>query len=224
MERLADGIWRWTARHPEWHPRTAFGAAVASYALRDGDDTIVVDPIAPAGDIDALIGALDAIVSGRVRIVITMPYHVRDAEPLWRRYRRDHRATIWGHGAVAKRLADGRGFREIAAGTTIGTGILPIAVGNPRRHEMPLFVREHRALAFGDTVVEADGVARVWMQRPITPERLRWYERRLRPSLQPLLDVDCDRLLVTHGEPVLSGGNDALRTALDAGPWYHPPH
>ena len=112
---------------------------------------------------------------------------------------------------------------QITAGRLIGTGILPIAVGNPRRYEMPLFVRGHRALVFGDTVVEADGLARVWIQRQITPERLDWYERRLRPSLEPLLDVDCDRLLVTHGTPVLSGGHEALRTALDTGPWYHRP-
>lgn len=223
MERIADGIWRWTARHPEWHPRSAFGAAVASYVLRDGDDTVVVDPIALGGDVQALLDQLDVIVSGRVQILITIPYHVRDAEPVWRRYRRDRKATIWGHHAVAKRLADGRGFHEITAGTMIGTGILPIAVGNPRRHEMPLFVRAHRALVFGDAVVEADGLARVWIQRRITPERLDWYERRLRPSLEPLLEVDCDRLLVTHGTPVLSGGHEALRTALDTGPWYHPP-
>jgi hypothetical protein len=52
---------------------------------------------------------------------------------------------------------------------------------------------------------------------------MEWYARRLRPSLEPLLDVDCERLLVTHGAPILSGGRAALRGALDAGPWFHPP-
>jgi hypothetical protein len=28
-------------------------------------------------------------------------------------------------------------------------------------------------------------------------------------------------VLVTHGEPVLGGGTEALREALDARPWYH---
>lgn len=221
MEQIADGIWRWTARHREWHPRTAFGAEVASYALRDGGDTVVVDPIAPDGDVDVLIGALDTIVSGRVRILITIPYHSRDAEAVWRRYRRDRQAAIYGHAAVAKRLSDRRGFRELAA-AAIGSRIVPIAIGNPRRHEMPLFLPEHSALVFGDAIVAADDGVRVWIQRPITPQRLNWYEQRLRPSLEPLLDVDADRLLFTHGLPVLTGGRRALRAALDAGPWYHP--
>ena len=30
-----------------------------------------------------------------------------------------------------------------------------------------------------------------------------------------------ERVLVTHGEPVLSGGREALARALDADPWYH---
>ena len=35
MRKLADGLWYWTARHPEWHPGE-FGAEVASFALRAG--------------------------------------------------------------------------------------------------------------------------------------------------------------------------------------------
>jgi glyoxylase-like metal-dependent hydrolase (beta-lactamase superfamily II) len=89
---------------------------------------------------------------------------------------------------------------------------------------MPLFVPEHRALVFGDAIVAADGAVRVWIQLPVTPKRLDWYQRRLRPSFEPLLDVDCDRLLVTHGQPVLTGGRRALREALDEGPWYHRPN
>jgi hypothetical protein len=223
MEAIADGIWRWTARHPEWHPRTTFGSEVASYVLRDGGDTLVVDPIAPGGDVTALLDQLDGIVTGRVRILLTIPYHVRDAEPVWRHYR-DRPATIFGHPAVAKRLTDHHGFRALSAGVAIDSGILPVPIGNPRRYEMPLFVPEHRALVFGDAIVAADGAVRVWIQLPVTPKRLDWYQRRLRPSFEPLLDVDCDRLLVTHGQPVLTGGRRALREALDEGPWYHRPN
>lgn len=224
MECIADGIWRWTARHPEWHPHGAFGAEVASYLLRDGDDTLVIDPIAPGGDVMALLDALDGKVSGRVRIMITIPYHVRDAESVWRQYRRTGGATIHGHPAVAKRLADDNGFRALEAGIAVGASVIPIVIGSPRRYEMPLFVPAHRALVFGDAIVQAYGATRVWIQRRPTPRQADWYVRRLRPSLDPLLDVDCDRLLVTHGEPVLTGGRAALRAALDAGPWYHAPH
>jgi hypothetical protein len=36
----------------------------------------------------------------------------------------------------------------------------------------------------------------------------------LRMLLQPLLDLPIERVLVSHGEPVLSGGTDALRRCL----------
>jgi hypothetical protein len=39
-----------------------------------------------------------------------------------------------------------------------------------------------------------------------------------------LLDLDVNRVLVTHGVPILTEGRAALREALDAGPWYHRPN
>ena len=222
MDRVAEGIWRWSARHPEWHPRTSFGAEVASYAIHDGTGTMLIDPL--ARDDRGFVDRLDAVVTGRVRIIITIPYHVRSAEQLWARYRAGHGATILGHAAVAKRLTDVSGFEAIEAGSPLDGGILPMPIGNPRRYETPLFVPEHRAVIFGDAIVESEGALRVWVQRPITSGRLDWYARRLRPTLQRLLDMDLDRVLVTHGEPVLADGGRALAAALDAGPWYHRPN
>ena len=46
MEELTEGLWRWTARHPEWHPGE-FGAEVASFAAQAGDDTLLIDPLLP---------------------------------------------------------------------------------------------------------------------------------------------------------------------------------
>lgn len=222
MECVADGIWRWAARHPEWHPRTPFGAEVASYAIGDGAGTLLVDPLVPTDP--GFLDALDAVVAGRVRIMVTIPYHVRSAETLWRRYRVGHETTIHGHAAVAKRLGETSGFRPLEAGVPLDGGVVPIPIGKPRRYETPLFIPHRRALLFGDSVVEADGALRVWMQREITPERLAWYADRLRPTLEPLLDLDADRVLVTHGVPVLTDGRAALREALEAGPWYHRPN
>ena len=41
-QQLADGLWRWTARHPEWHPGE-FGSQVASFAVQAGDDTVLIE-------------------------------------------------------------------------------------------------------------------------------------------------------------------------------------
>ena len=46
MQKLTDGLWRWTARHPEWHPGE-FGAEVACFAAQAGDTTLLIDPLLP---------------------------------------------------------------------------------------------------------------------------------------------------------------------------------
>jgi glyoxylase-like metal-dependent hydrolase (beta-lactamase superfamily II) len=206
LEELAPGLWRWTARHPEWHPGQ-FGREVAAYALRAGDVTLLVDPIAPQPDV------LDGLVSGRVAILVTIPYHARDAEALAERYG----ATVHGHPAVAKRFADARAFLPAAPGDELPGGARPFAVGRPRRFEMPLWLPSHRAVAFGDAVVEAGGELRIWAQGPRGERHRRFLRERFAPTLEPLVALAPERVLVTHGRPVLSGGAAALARAE---PWW----
>ncbi|MFL5976067.1 MAG: hypothetical protein ACJ76G_13130 [Solirubrobacterales bacterium] len=82
---LADGLWRWTARHPDWHPGE-FGREVASFAVRTDDGLVLIDPLLP-DEPESVLDGLDALVGDRVAILITIPYHVRSAEPLWQRFR-----------------------------------------------------------------------------------------------------------------------------------------
>jgi glyoxylase-like metal-dependent hydrolase (beta-lactamase superfamily II) len=149
---LADGLWRWTARHPEWHAGE-FGREVAS--LRTDEGLVLVDPLLPE-------------------------------EP----------------GSVLDAL-DARAY----------------AIGRPRRFEMPLHLPSHRALAFGDAVVETGGELRIWAQGRVDEKRHRFYRERFNPTLEPLLELDVERVLVTHGAPVLSGGAAELRRALEREPW-----
>lgn len=212
-EELAPRLWRWTARHPEWHPGE-FGRRVGAYALRAGDETLLVDPLLPSEPADVL-EALDGIVAGRVSILVTIPYHTRSSEALAERYG----ARIHGHPAVSKRLRDGRPFVPVEPGAELPGGAQVFAIGRPRRFEMPLWLPSHRALAFGDVVVETGGRLRVWADRPLDERRRRFHRERLHPTLVPLLGLDPERVLVTHGRPVLSGGRDALAAAIDGEPW-----
>jgi hypothetical protein len=142
---LADGLWRWTARHPDWHPSGEFGAEVGSYAAHEGGRTVLIDPLLS----EEAIAALDEIVTG----------------------------------------------------------------------ELPGL----RALAFGDRIVGVEGGLRYWSSNKITEARSAFFHRQTAPQLRHLLDVDFDRALVTHGEPVLRDGRQALEDALAAEPWYHRP-
>jgi hypothetical protein len=62
----------------------------------------------------------------------------------------------------------------------------------------------------------------VWVQDPVDEKVRRFYRERFNPTLDPLLELPVEHVLVTHGEPVVGNGRERLRTALEAEPWYHP--
>ena len=79
------------------------------------------------------------------------------------------------------------------------------------------WLAEHRALVPGDRIIGAPGgglrlcpgvVARLPAERHHVAE--------LAEALRPLLELPIERVLVSHGEPVLSGGRNALAAALRA--------
>jgi hypothetical protein len=220
-KQIAPGLWRWTARHPEWHPGE-FGSEVAGFAVKAGDETILIDPLLPP-DPDAVLDLIGATVKASLQILITVPYHVRSSEEIRRRFRKDAQTTIWGHPACRKRLDKQAGFKDVRPGAELPAGVTAHAIGKPRRHEMPLHLPSHRALVFGDAVAEQGGKLRVWSDERVDDRVARFYRERFNPTLKPLLELDFDRVLVTHGEPVLEGGREALAKSLRAKPWYHRP-
>jgi glyoxylase-like metal-dependent hydrolase (beta-lactamase superfamily II) len=217
-EPVDDGIWRWTARHAEWHPGE-FGAEVACFALDTGAETLLVDPLLPGGAADAdTIAALDDIVRDPVAVLVSIPYHTRSAEPLADRYG----ATIHGHPAVRKRLSSSERFTPVAPdadGLPGGARFFP--VGKPRRFEMPIWLPSHAALVFGDAVVEHGGELRVWAQSKVDDKQRRFIFERFNPTLAPLVELEPARVLVTHGRPVLSAGARELARALEREPFWH---
>jgi hypothetical protein len=218
--QLADGLWRWTARHPEWHPE-GFGSEVASFALRlSGDETLLIDPLLPPAP-ERVIDLVEAQLADRLSILITIPYHVRSSELIRDRFGAETDVTIWGHPACAKRLRRQAGFHGFAPGDALPGGAQAFRIGKPRRFETPLLLPSHRALAFGDAVVELGGGLRVWSAERVDAKVAAFYRERFNPTLEPLLELDFDRVLVTHGEPLLEGGRAEFRAALRAQPWYH---
>ena len=217
-DEIADGLWRWTARHPEWHPGD-FGSEVASFAFQAEDDTVLIDPLLPP-DPDGVLGLIDEQLNGRLSILITVPYHVRSSEEIRQHFRKRAEITIWGHPACRKRLQDQAGFRDCEPGEELPAGVGAYAIGKPRRHEMPLLIPSHKALVFGDAVAEVDGELRVWSDRRVDEGVARFYRERFNPTLEPLLELDFERVLVTHGQPVMRDGKRELARALRAEPWY----
>jgi hypothetical protein len=218
-KKLAKDLWRWTARHPEWHPGE-FGKEVASFAFRIGDDTVLVDPLLPP-DPAPVLQLIEDNLGDRLSILVTIPYHVRSSETIWQRFRKQAKTAIHGHRACARRLDKTSGFKELDPERgELPAGITAHAIGKPRRHETPFHVPSHKALVFGDAVAEVDGKLVVWATDRVDAKRERFYRERFNPTLEPLLELDFDRVLVTHGQPIRKGGRAALREALASRPWY----
>jgi glyoxylase-like metal-dependent hydrolase (beta-lactamase superfamily II) len=222
VAELAPDLWRWTARHPDWHPADAFGAEVASYALVAEDELLLVDPLLPDSDdgASAVLERLDALAGAvnNTHILITIGYHVRSAEPLRARYT----GHIYGPKSIAGRLADTKTFTILEPGIPGPAGAIAHAIGSPRRTELPLWLPSHKALAFGDALVtNPDGKLRMWAQKSRDAQQIAFYRSRFAPTLDPLRNLPVQRILTTHGPPILHDGAAVLAAALDTDPWFH---
>src|SRR4051794_5310463 len=216
MQELTPGLWRWTTRHPQFHP--AGFEEVASFAARAGDGTLLlIDPLLPPRPDEVLAVLDDAAQGATVAILITIPYHVRSAPELAARYG----ATVHGHARLRRRLPHGTAFAEAGPHIALPGGAGAHVIGRPRRMELPLYLPSHDALVFGDAVVEHGGALRIWSQEPVDAARERFYRERFVPTLKPLLDLAAERVLVTHGRSVLREGTAAFASALRARPWHH---
>jgi hypothetical protein len=73
VRELAEGLWTWTARHPEWNDDPHWNPEVRSYALRTDDGVVLFDPIAPPEELTR---------DGNLQVVLTAEWHGRDAAKL----------------------------------------------------------------------------------------------------------------------------------------------
>jgi hypothetical protein len=218
LQEIATGIWCWE-RRPRRLRAAEFGART-SYAVAVDGETLLVDPLVDGDDDPALV-ALDDVVRGRVRILVSMPFHTRGAEFLWRRYLSAN-ARIYGHPDVATRLGDAAGFEAVAGGHIDGVARFHL-IGSPPRSEQPIEIPAHRALVFGDAVVETGGgELRLWGSPLDSDRRRRWWHERYLPTLERLAALDVEHVLVTHGQAVVGDGATALRRALQRDPWQRP--
>src|SRR4029453_16831950 len=76
VRELARGLWHWDAPHPDWTTEDWWPQNVSSYAIDDGERLLLFDPLAVPSE-------LEERAAGReTAIVLTAPWHERDAESL----------------------------------------------------------------------------------------------------------------------------------------------
>ena len=72
MRELRSGVWHWQSPHPDWDEDQWWPALVSSYAIELGDDLVLVDPLSVP----------DGLRERATAVVLTAPYHERDARRL----------------------------------------------------------------------------------------------------------------------------------------------
>jgi len=205
--RVGEGLWRWSTYYGEW------GETVGCLYVEAEDAVVLVDPLVPEepGDEERFWGALDRDVrrSGApVHVLVTVFWHTRSAARMVERYGARVHAVTGARAAIARRA--GVVHDAYRSGSTRPGGI--VALPTARRSEVVFWLPVHRALVTGDVILGADGgglrlCPESWLPAGID-------HARLRDSLRPLLELPVDRVLVSHGEPVLSDGRAALAALL----------
>ena len=153
--------------------------------------SVLFDPLLPQGEgREELLGWLDAHLSGReVSILTTIQWHRRDREVLAERYPR----------------TDGRAWNTLPAGVQQE----PLRGAGETDYWLPGVA----SLVFGDRLIGGPdgGVA-------LPPESwlsdVRVDRKGLARLMAPLIELPVERLLVSHGEPVLHDGRAALARAI----------
>ena len=215
MQRLAEGLWRWTAPHPDWREGADWDRTVGSVYCETPEAVVLIDPLVPAGggDRDRFWGALDRDVSrlGRpVAVLLTCRWHVRSAGDVRDRYS----AAVWAPSA------DGEGLEGVVSDVLEDErwpvdGVQAFLTGGPSE-EAVYWIPEHRAVIPGDVLLgDGDGVrlAPAEWYSASQPER-DWFQTDLVPSLHRLAQRDPALLLPAHGDPVTAGATAALQGAL----------
>ena len=194
MDELTDGLWRWTARHPDAVEDPTPGstadwpADVGSVAYASDDALVLIDPLVP----DELWPKLDELARGRRTIVVTTIG--------WHRRSRD--AVVQRYGASTSR-----------ARKSLPTGVVPIPLRGAG--ETMVWLPKVATLVPGDRLLgDGEGGLRVCPDSWLRYLSGSLDGGQLRVLLQPLLDLPVQRVLVSHGEPVLENGRAALAAAL----------
>jgi hypothetical protein len=187
--RIADGLWRWTARHPnatnwpDWGPPVPSEVGCVYYEAPDA--IVLIDPLLPPDEAETFLAYLDRDIERLglpVSILLTAAWHGRSAPLLRERYEATNRLP----DTVERYPIEGAPEEQCA-----------------------YFIRPHRALVVAEVFV-GDGRGGLALSMSPALEDRAALER----SLQAIVDLPVELVLVSHGEPVLESGGRAIELAL----------
>ena len=179
----------WTAPHPDWEPGEDWPENVPVVRYETRDEVALIDPFLPTD------GAFDP--HGKpVRVLLTQGAHYRGTAEVVARYG----ASVW-----APPNARWRKIPNPATTDALPAGVEAIELdGEPQ--QVVFLIREHATLVTGDVLSGTGGVLHVFVDEA-DPERLL-------PALAALGELPIERVIIPHGDPILTDGAARIRSAV----------
>lgn len=170
-------------------PHADWGKDVAAFAVETGDGLVFIDPIAPPKELGK-----------PAHVLLTVFFHARSAGTLG--------ARVWAPASLVRRLKN-RGVEvtdPFELDHALPGGIKAFETG--RSGEVLYWLPEQKALVVGDVLLGSPFrlCPKSWLGAASLDD--------LRAALRPLLELPIEQIYVGHGEPVLSGGREALAALL----------
>jgi hypothetical protein len=204
---LRPGLWHWQSPHPDWSAEAQWQQEVSSHAIQLGDDFVLFDPLSVP----------DELRERATAVVLTAPYHERDARKL-RLPVHTPPADTW-QDWVEKFGVDPDQVRGMESddlawlragegeGAFHGPGTWPFGIqayAGREDNDLVLWLPSINAIVSGDSLSDfGDGLGiQLGGRKHVTLDDVA--ER-----LRPLLDLAVELVLSAHGRP-------ADRAALEA--------
>ena len=193
MNEVAPGLRRWTSWHDHWEED------VGSVAIETDDGLILIDPNEPPPE-----------VGKPAHVLLTVYWHARGTKELGA-------PRVWSSSRSAQPLRNrGIDVTDLVGGEEELPGGIK-AFPTARGAEVVYWLPDQRAVVVGDVLLGAGAKPRATSEPlRLCPER--WLGKPthedLRRSLRPLLELPVERVLVSHGEPVLADGKRELGRVL----------
>ena len=179
----------WFTPHPDWEPTEDWPEEVPVVRYETEGEVAVIDPFLPPDD------SFDP--HGKpVRVLLTQGAHYRGTADFVERYG----ASVW-----VPPNAEWRRRPNPATTEELPRGVEAIELdGEPQ--QVVFFIPEHATLVSGDVLSGTGGRLHVFVDEadPV----------RLLPALDALADLPIERVIIPHGDLILSDGAARIRAAV----------